>query len=87
MPDALIAVHVTPRASRDEVSGWREDELRVRLRAAPVEGAANEALRRFLAKQLGVAASAVEIVGGTAARHKRVRIEGLTEDDVRARLT
>ena len=86
MVDALIAVHVTPRASRDEISGWQDGELRVRLRAPPVEGAANEALCRFLAKQLGVAASGIEVVGGVTARHKRVRIEGLTADEVRARL-
>lgn len=86
MSDALIAVRVTPRAGRDEMVGWQEGELRVRLRAPPVEGAANEALCRFLAKQLGVAASAVEVVGGATARHKRVRVAGLTADEVRARL-
>jgi uncharacterized protein (TIGR00251 family) len=83
---ATIAVRVTPRAGRDEVVGWQEAELRVRLKAPPVEGQANEALRRFLAKHLGVPASGVEIVGGATARHKRVRIYGLTIDEVRARL-
>jgi uncharacterized protein (TIGR00251 family) len=86
MPDAVITVHVTPRSGRDEIAGWQEGELRVRLRAPPVEAAANEALCRFLAKQLGVATSAVEIVGGATARHKHVRISGLTGDEVRARL-
>ena len=86
MVDALIAVHVTPRAGRDEILGWREGELRVRLRAPPIEGAANEALCRVLAKQLGVPASGVEVVGGATARHKRVHITGLTTDEVRARL-
>ena len=66
--------------------GWQEGELRVRLRAPPVEGQANESLRRFLAKRLGVPASAVEIVGGATARHERVRVEGLMPDEVRARL-
>jgi len=87
MSAITIAVRVTPRAGRDEIVGWQEAELRVRLRAPPVEGQANEALRRFLAKQLGVPATAIEIVGGATARHKRVRIEGLTADEVRARLT
>ena len=86
MADITISVHVTPRATRDEVVGWQEGELWVRLRAPPVEGQANESLRRFLAKRLGVPASAVEMVGGATARHKRVRVEGLTADEVRARL-
>jgi uncharacterized protein (TIGR00251 family) len=86
MADAQIWIHVTPRAGRDEIAGWQGDELRVRLRAPPVDGQANEALRRLLAKQLGVSASAVAIVGGTTSRHKRVRIEGLTADEVRERL-
>ena len=84
--DLTISVHVTPRATRDEVVGWQEGELRVRLRAPPVEGQANESLRRLLARRLGVPASAVEIVGGATARHKRVRVDGLTADEVRARL-
>jgi uncharacterized protein (TIGR00251 family) len=83
---ATIAVHVTPRAGRDEVVGWQEAELRVRLKAPPVEGQANEALRRFLAKRLGVQVAAIEIVGGATARHKRVRIEGLMMDEIRTRL-
>jgi len=86
MADITISVHVTPRARRDEIVGWQEGELWVRLRAPPVEGQANESLRRFLAKRLGVPASAVEMVGGATARHKRVRVEGLTADEVRARL-
>ena len=86
MADITISVHVTPRAGRDEIVGWQEGVLRVRLRAPPVEGQANESLRRFLAKRLGVTASAVEIVGGATARQKRVRVEGLTADEVRARL-
>jgi len=86
MADITISVHVTPRATRDEVVGWQEGELRVRLRAPPLEGQANESLRRFLAKRLGVPASAVEIVGGATARHKRVRVVGLRADVVRGRL-
>ena len=86
MPDALITVHVTPRSGRDEIAGWQEGELRVRLRAPPSGGAANEALCRLLAKQLRMATSAVEIVSGATARHKRVRVAGLTADEVRVRL-
>jgi uncharacterized protein (TIGR00251 family) len=88
MADAvLISVRVTPRSGRDELQGWQDGALRVRLRAPPVEGRANEALVRLLADRLGVAPSHIEVVSGGTARTKRLRIEGLTEGEVRARLT
>lgn len=83
----MISVRVTPRSGRDEVSGWQDGELRVRLHAPPVEGQANDALRRLLAKRLGLPQSAVEIAGGAASRSKRVRVTGLSESEVRARLS
>ena len=86
MAYALLSIQVTPRAGHDEITGWRDGELLVRLRAVPAEGKANEALRRVLVKQIGIAASGVELVSGATSRHKRVRIEGLTADEVRARL-
>jgi uncharacterized protein len=86
MATITIAVRVTPRAGRDGIVAWQDSELHVRLKAPPVEGQANEGLKRFLARQLRVPASAVEIVGGATARHKRVRIEGLTMDEIRTRL-
>src|SRR3972149_1331510 len=46
----LLSVWLTPRAARDEVVGWQAGELRLRLRAPPVEGPANEAVRRFPAR-------------------------------------
>ncbi len=83
----VIVVRVTPRAGRNEVVGWRDDGvLQVRLRAPPVEGQANEALRRFLAERLDVAPSSVEIVSGGTSRNKRVRVEGVSEAELRQRL-
>ena len=86
MEACLIRVRVTPRSGRDEVVGWQGDELRVRRKAAPVDGQANEALCRFIAKQGGVPYSAVEIVRGNTARVKVVRIDGLSESEARTRL-
>jgi uncharacterized protein YggU (UPF0235/DUF167 family) len=58
----------------------------VRLQAAPVKGAANEALIEFLHKELGVSAAALEIVHGDKDRDKIVRVDGLTQAEVDARL-
>jgi uncharacterized protein (TIGR00251 family) len=77
---------VTPRSGRDEVIGWQGDELRVRVRAAPVEGQANEAVCRLIAKAVGVPYTAVEVTSGGTSRTKTVRITGLDQDAVRARL-
>jgi uncharacterized protein YggU (UPF0235/DUF167 family) len=60
--------------------------LVVRLAAPPVEGAANEALIAFLAAAFGVSKSAVRGETALRSRHKRVRISGLTADEVARRL-
>ena len=79
-------MRVTPRAPRDAIEGWKDGRLRVRLRAPPAEGRANEALRRLLAAKLGVPASSVEVASGAASRVKRVRISGLSEAEALRRL-
>jgi uncharacterized protein (TIGR00251 family) len=84
--EAVFVVRVTPRAGRDEIAGWRDEELLVRLRAPPVEGQANQALRRLLASRLGVAPSDIELLGGATGRTKRLRVKGLSDAEVRARL-
>jgi hypothetical protein len=81
-----VRVRVQPRAARDEVAGWQEGILRVRVSAPPVEGEANRALAGVLARALGVKRSAVSLVRGERGRDKLVRVEGLTPAEVEARL-
>ncbi len=83
---ARIRVRITPRAGRDAISGWRGETLLVRVAAPPVEGEANAALERLLARALGLPKSAVSVVAGTKGREKTVAIEGLTEAEARRRL-
>lgn len=83
---AAFPVHVTPRSDRDEISGWHADVLRVRLTAAPVEGAANEALTRLLAKCLGVPKRNIEIIKGGSSRNKLVCVVGLSPREVEERV-
>jgi len=84
---ATLRVRVQPRASRHAIVGWADDVLRVAVTAPPVQGAANDALRRLLAAALGVAPSAIAIARGERGRDKVVRIGGITDADVRARLS
>ncbi|EGF91375.1 hypothetical protein ABI_27900 [Asticcacaulis biprosthecium C19] len=76
-----LAVRLTPRSSADAIDGWGEDEqgrrfLKVRVRAAPIEGRANEALIVFLAKTLGVPKSRLSLVAGDTSRLKQIEIDG-----------
>jgi hypothetical protein len=75
VPTIRFDVRVQPRASRDEFAGVREGVLRVRLRAPPVEGAANEALIAFLADELGIPRRDVRIVSGFGSRTKIVEVD------------
>ena len=81
-----LAVRVIPRASRNELAGVEAGALKVRLTAPPVEGAANQALVKLLAKTLGVAKGKVSVASGERSRNKRVLVEGLVLDELRKRL-
>ena len=81
-----LAVRVTPRARKNEIVGVAGEAIKVKLAAPPVEGAANAALCAFLAEKLGVRKSAVTLVAGQASRQKVVRVEGVTTNEVLARL-
>ncbi len=82
-----ISVRLQPRASRDELLGWNEEgTLRVRVKAPPVDGAANAALIQLLAKRLGVAKNRVTLIAGATARNKVIEIEGVTDEELRKEL-
>lgn len=89
---ARLAVKLTPRASADRIDGWDVDPdgrpvLKVRVRARPVEGEANDALVRFLAKALDRPRRDVNLVRGGASRLKMVEVAGLDEAAIRKRLS
>src|SRR5262249_54621659 len=81
-----IDVHVVPRQQRTGIAGTRADAILIRLAAAPIEGAANEALIAFLAERTRVPRRSVRIVAGGRSRRKRVTIAGLTVEVARDRL-
>lgn len=83
---AAFAVHVVPRASKNEISGRHGEAIKVRLSAPPVEGAANRALVKFLAERLDVPEGCIEIISGKATRDKLVCVLGMSPEQLEARL-
>ena len=71
---ASFVVRVMPRASSNAIAGERDGQLLARVTAAPVDGAANDALTRLLSAALGVPRSEVRVEQGAAARTKRVSV-------------
>jgi uncharacterized protein (TIGR00251 family) len=84
---ARIAVRVMPRARKDEIAGERDGALVVRVTAPPVEGKANDAVRKLLAKRLGIAPGRVSVVRGVSGRDKLVEIDGMEAEAVRRGLS
>jgi len=76
---------VIPRASKPGIAGTRDGALLVRLKAPPVEGAANSELIQVISDALGVPKRSISIVSGQHARLKRIRIEGVDEEYVNAK--
>jgi uncharacterized protein (TIGR00251 family) len=83
---AVLSVHIQPKASTTECVGIHGDALKIRVAAPPVDGAANDELIRFLARQLSISTASVRIHSGAGGRHKRIFIKGLSAQLVMARL-
>jgi uncharacterized protein (TIGR00251 family) len=75
--EATISVRTQPRAGRDEIVGVRDGVLVARVSAPALEGRANRAVCRLIARRVGVAPSRVTVVRGQRSRDKVVRIEGI----------
>jgi uncharacterized protein (TIGR00251 family) len=85
-PSTLIDVRLTPRAARERLVPGADGAYAAHVTAPPVEGAANDALCRLVAKAAGVAASRVSVVRGQRSRRKVVRVDGVEEAELRARI-
>jgi uncharacterized protein len=81
-----IAVWLAPGSRRSEIAGERDGALLVRVTAPPVDGRANAALCRMLAKRAGVGVRSVSIVRGASGRAKLVRFEGIDRTALREAL-
>jgi len=79
-------VRLRPRGHTDELLGFEDGVLPARVSAPPVDGKANKALCRLVAKRAGVAPSRVSVVRGEKSRQKLLLVEGIDEADLKARL-
>jgi uncharacterized protein (TIGR00251 family) len=79
----MLAIRVVPNAKTNAVAGTQEDgSLKIRIQAPPVEGKANKALIRFLARTLKLPVRRITIQSGTSGRNKRILVEGVKLRDV-----
>lgn len=74
-----LRIRVVARASRNEIKGEREGAVLVRVTAPPVDGRANKAVCRLVAKKVGVAAGGVQVISGEGSRDKTLQIDGVDE--------
>jgi uncharacterized protein len=81
---AELRVRVQPRAGADEIAGSRAGAVLVRVTAPPAEGRANDAVRRLVARRLRVGVSRVSIVRGERGRDKVLRVQGISQEQIRA---
>ena len=74
MKDILLKVYLQPKSSKNEIAGPYRDGMKIKVTAPPVEGKANAALIRFLAKEFRVPPSNIEILKGHHSREKMLKI-------------
>lgn len=82
----IFAIKVTPKARSNQIVGWKDNVLVVRIAAVPEKGAANEELERFLSSQLGIGRSHVRVIHGHGGRHKRICVTGINSEMLKQKL-
>ena len=84
---AAIAVNLTSRTNKDQIIGIQDEIIEIGLTVPPTDNKANKVLVNFLAKQLRVKASTIEIVAGQTGPQKLISIIGLSPQEVTRRLS
>ncbi len=85
-PHCELILRVHPRSSRNHVAPLEEGRAKVWITAPPVDGQANEAVLKLLAKKLALAPSRLTLLSGENARDKRIRVDSLTLSEAFSRL-
>jgi hypothetical protein len=83
---AYVTIRVSPGAKRDEIVGWQGSTLRIRVRAAPEKGKANDSVCALIAAATGTPKKSVLVERGHTSRDKLLLVDGLTEAELMSRL-
>lgn len=78
----LIKMKIVPNASKNEISGWDSDFLKIRIKAPPIDGKANKALISYLSKLCGVSKNGISIIRGEKSRQKTIAFTSLEHSEV-----
>jgi hypothetical protein len=81
-----LKIRLTPKSSKEAIEGLHGDALKVKVKAPPVDGKANKALVKCLARRLGVTTAEIEITSGLTSRNKVVLVHGLSPEEMAKRL-
>jgi len=81
-PGIRVAIKVTPNAGRNEITGYKDEILQVKVAAAPEKGKANKALVDLLAEKLGVRKSSIVIIKGETSRKKVILFNGISSEEL-----
>lgn len=87
MREVKISLHVYPNAPRNQLVGFSDGVLGVKIAAPPVKGQANRELVAFLSQVLGVGKSSLAILRGHTSRNKLISVSGLSQQEVMQRLS
>ena len=82
----LLTIKVIPNASRNQIDGWEEEVLHIRITAVPEKGKANEAVIAFLSKILKISKSQIRLVAGSTSRIKRFQIDDLSLPELESKI-
>ncbi|NGX43974.1 MAG: hypothetical protein K1060chlam3_00132 [Candidatus Anoxychlamydiales bacterium] len=77
----ILKVKIIPKSKVNQIVGFAEDTLKIRIKASPEKGKANKELIRFIAKSLSIAQSRVSIISGNTSRLKKLQIEDFSKKD------
>lgn len=87
LPEGLsVPLKVIPNSQRNQVIGWENEELKIKINAQPEDGKANKELIAYLSKLLKIAKSDIILLSGEGSRHKKILIKGLDKETFISRL-